>query len=63
MKTSLEESRVCVRLAVCGSCFQGFQVEALRMVGKLLKLQPGATLQSESRGKVIQMPDAPVHQA
>jgi hypothetical protein len=39
------------------------EVEALRMVGKLLKLQTGGDPQSQSRGKVIQMPDAPIHQA
>jgi|GEM_PF-2631444 len=40
------------------------EVDALRMVGELLRAQnPNYFRQSESRGKVIQMPDVTIHEA
>ena len=40
------------------------EVDALRMVGDLLRAQnPNFAQQSENRGKVIQMPDATIHEA
>jgi len=39
------------------------EVEALRMVGKLLKEHPPKDKQRQARGVVIQMPDSPVNLA
>ena len=40
------------------------EVDALRMVGELLRAQnPNYIQQSENRGKVIQMPDVTIHEA
>ncbi len=39
------------------------EVEALRMVGRLLKGQPLGTEHQQDRGKIIQMPDLPINLA
>ena len=39
------------------------EVEALRMVGRLLKGQSLGTEQHQNRGKIIQMPDLPINLA
>jgi hypothetical protein len=40
------------------------EVDALRMVGELLRAQnPNYVQQSQGRGKVIQMPDVTIHEA
>ncbi len=39
------------------------EVEALRMVGRLLKGQSLGTEPQQNRGKIIQMPDIPINLA
>ncbi len=39
------------------------EVEALRMVGRLLKGQSLGTEKQQDRGKIIQMPDLPINLA
>ncbi len=39
------------------------EVEALRMVGRLLKAQSLSAEKQQDRGKIIQMPDIPINLA